>query len=100
MTPSSARIASIEFEIHIPSAQSLKDKRRVIRSLKDRLRANFNISVAETDHQDKWQRATLSIVSVSTDALYLEGLFESIARFIENEILGSAYIIRQSTEIH
>jgi len=47
-------IGLLTLEIHIPDARSLKDKRQVIRSLKDRLRANFNVAVAELDHQDLW----------------------------------------------
>ena len=51
-------IALLTLDIHIPHAQSLKDKRMVVRRLKDRLRSKFNVSVSETDHQELWQRAT------------------------------------------
>jgi uncharacterized protein YlxP (DUF503 family) len=63
-------IALLTLEIHIPHAQSLKDKRMVVRRLKDRLRSKFNVAVSETDHQDLWQRATLSIVTVGSDEEY------------------------------
>lgn len=62
-------VGLLTLECHLPTAQSLKDKRMVIRSVKDRVR-KFNIAVAETDHQDLWQRAELAVVTVAgTEAL-------------------------------
>ncbi len=55
------------WELHLNGCQSLKDKRRILKSLKDRLHQRFNISVAETGHQDLWQRAELSCAAVATD---------------------------------
>ena len=63
-------IALLTLDIHIPHAQSLKDKRMVVRRLKDRLRSNFNVSVSETDHQDLWQRKTISVATVGSDEAY------------------------------
>jgi len=57
-------IALLTLDIHIPDAHSLKDKRMIIRRLKDRLRSNFNVSVSETEHQELWQRSMLSVVTV------------------------------------
>ncbi len=65
-------IGLLTLEIHIPDAQSLKDKRQVIRSLKDRLRARFNVAVAELDHQELWQRSVVGVVSLSGDEKHLE----------------------------
>ena len=79
----------LHIELQIPAAQSLKQKRSVIKSLKDRLQGRFNISVAEVDHLDKWQRATLVIAMVSNDQKHLESTFEKIAVFIDQEIMGS-----------
>jgi uncharacterized protein len=64
-------IALLTLDIHIPHAHSLKDKRMVLRSVKDRLRSKFNISVSETDHQDLWQRTQLSVVTVGSDDEYV-----------------------------
>ena len=58
-------VGLLSVELHIPGAQSLKAKRMVLRSVKDRLR-KFNVSVAEVAHHDLWQRAGLGIVTVST----------------------------------
>lgn len=84
--------AQLQVQIHIPHSQSLKDKRSVIRSLKARLRNQFNVSVAEVDDLDKWQIATLAIVMVSNDASYLEVQFEKIAQFIESTIAGEGLV--------
>jgi uncharacterized protein len=57
-------IGVLTLEIHLPDAHSLKDKRQVIRSLKDRLRKH-NVSVAEIDFQDLWQRSVVAVVTIS-----------------------------------
>ncbi len=74
-------IGLLTLEIYIPDARSLKDKRQVLRSLKDRLRGHFNVAVAELDHQDTWQRALVGIVTISADVRHLE---ESLQK-VENE---------------
>jgi uncharacterized protein len=73
-------IAYLTLELRIEGAHSLKDKRQVVRSLKDRLRNSFNISVAELDATDLWQRATLGVVSISDSRDYLEGLMRNVER--------------------
>ena len=73
-------IAFLTLELRIEAAHSLKDKRQVVRSLKDRLRAKFNISVAELEETDLWQRATVGLVSVSSSRDYLEGLMQQVER--------------------
>ena len=65
-------IGLLQLDIHIPYAQSLKDKRMALRRLKDRLRKHFNVSVSELNHQKLWQRAEVGIVSVGPDPSYLE----------------------------
>ncbi len=73
-------IAFLTLELRIEGAHSLKDKRQVVRSLKDRLRNSFNVSVAELDATDLWQRATLGVVSISDSRDYLEGLMRNVER--------------------
>jgi uncharacterized protein YlxP (DUF503 family) len=75
-------IALLSIELHLPVSQSLKDKRMVVRRLKDRLRA-FNVSVAEVAHQDLWQRAGLGVVTVATDDQSAEQTLTSVMREIE-----------------
>ena len=59
-------VALLSIELFLPMSQSLKDKRMVLRRVKDRLK-KFNVAVSEVDHQDLWQRGALAIVTVSTD---------------------------------
>ena len=59
-------VGVLQIELEVPEAQSLKDKRMVLRRIKDRLRP-LNVAVAEVAHQDLWQRAGLGIVTVATD---------------------------------
>ena len=73
-------IAFLTLEIRIEGAHSLKDKRHVVRSLKDRLRAGFNVSVSELESNDLWQRATVGVVSISDSRDYLEGLMANVER--------------------
>jgi uncharacterized protein YlxP (DUF503 family) len=74
-------IGIFTLELHLPTARSLKDKRQVLRRLKDRLRSRFNVAVAEIDeHLDLWQRGGLMIVSVASTRDALSRLFESIQR--------------------
>jgi len=68
-------------------AKTLKEKRAVLLKVRDRLRGRFNVAVAELDHQDVWQRATLGIVSISDSQKYLEGLFQQVLAETER-ILG------------
>jgi uncharacterized protein YlxP (DUF503 family) len=75
-------------EIHLSATHSLKEKRRVLRRLKDRLRSRFNVSVAEIDHQDLWQRATLGIVAISQARDPLESCFNQMRGLVESEIPG------------
>ena len=73
-------IAYLTLEIRIEAAHSLKDKRQVVRSIKDRLRNSFNISIAEIEVTDLWQRATLGVVSISDSRDYLDGLMRNVER--------------------
>jgi len=73
-------IAYLTIELRIEAAHSLKDKRQVVRSLKDRLRNSFNISIAEIEVTDLWQRATLGVVGISDSRDYLDGLMRNVER--------------------
>jgi len=73
-------IAFLTLELTIEAAQSLKDRRQVVRSVKDHLRNRFNVSVAELDAAELWNRATIGIVSVSNSKDYLDGLMKNVER--------------------
>ena len=72
----------------MPWSRSLKDKRRVVKSLKDRLRGRHNISLAEVDGQDLWQRAVLGIAAVGSARPPLEAMFAAILAEVEAQIPG------------
>ena len=71
-------IAQLILEIRIEHAQSLKDRRQVVRSLKDQLRQGFNISVAELDEAVTWRSATIGVAAISGSRDYLTGLMRQI----------------------
>jgi uncharacterized protein YlxP (DUF503 family) len=71
-------IGVLTLELRIDDSHSLKDKRQVVKSLKDRLRHKFNVSVAEIDHQDLWQRAVLAAVTVSSAHSHAESVLRSV----------------------
>lgn len=60
-------VGIVRIELHLPASRSLKDKRQVVRSLKDRIRERAQAAVAEVDHQDLWQRAALGVAVVAGD---------------------------------
>jgi uncharacterized protein len=73
-------VALLTIELRIEHAQSLKDKRQVVRSLKDRLRVRFNVATAELDPSNIWNSATIGAVSVSDSRDYLDGLMKNVER--------------------
>ena len=73
-------IAFLTLELSIEAAQSLKDRRHVVRSLKDKLRTGYNVSIAELDSAELWNRATIGVVSISSSKSYLEGLMKNVER--------------------
>src|SRR5215470_14533389 len=73
-------IAFLTLEFSIEAAHSLKDRRQVVRSVKDRLRAQFNVSVAELEPSNLWNRATVGVVSISGSRDYLDGLMKNVER--------------------
>jgi uncharacterized protein YlxP (DUF503 family) len=75
-------VGLLSIELFIPHAQSLKDKRMVLRSIKERVK-KFNVAVAEVEHQDVWQRAGLGIVAISTTTQHVDQELAAVADEIE-----------------
>ena len=71
-------IGVLTLELRLENSHSLKDKRHVVKSLKDRLRAKFNVSVAEIDYQDLWQRSVIAAVTVSSDQVFAEKVLREV----------------------
>ena len=78
-------VAVLLVNLYIPSSQSLKDKRMVLKGLKDRIRNKFNVSVAELDQDDKWQTATFGVSMIGNDQRYLDGCLQSLLSFMESQ---------------
>ena len=90
-------VGLLTLELHIPDAQSLKDKRQVLRSLKDKLRRQFNVAVAELDHQDVWQRSVVGVVTLSNEEKHVKEVLQKVLDEADR-ILGSI-LINQAFEI-
>jgi uncharacterized protein YlxP (DUF503 family) len=90
-------VGLLTLELHIPDAQSLKDKRQVLRSLKDKLRRQFNVAVAELDHQDVWQRSVIGVVTLSNEEKHVNEVLQKVLDEADR-ILGSI-LINQAIEI-
>jgi uncharacterized protein YlxP (DUF503 family) len=71
-------------EMHIPESGSLKTKRHSLKSLKDRIRSKFNVSVAEVDHNDLWQKASLAVAAVSNDKTYLNQTLDHVLDMVRS----------------
>ena len=76
-------IASQTWELSLPGCSSLKEKRTVVRSLKDRLSHKFNVSVAETAHQDVHARAQITVALVGTDRRFVESVLDKVDHFVQ-----------------
>ena len=87
-------IGLLTLEIHLPEAHSLKDKRQVLRSLKDRLRRKFNVAVAELEHQDLWQRFTVGVVTLADQAGFVEHALQGVLEDSET-LLGRRLVDHQ-----
>ena len=75
-------IGSLKFRLHLRDCHSLKEKRRVIKSLKDTLSNKFNISVAETDEQDVWQTAEIGIAAVGSDGAFVQSVLTNVVNYV------------------
>jgi uncharacterized protein YlxP (DUF503 family) len=77
-------VGVLVIEIMIYTSSSLKEKRLVLKSMKDRLKNKFNVAVAEIGYQDKWQRAQLGIATISNEQSHLERSLQQIFQYLDN----------------
>ncbi len=84
-------VGIVRFEVHLPAARSLKDKRQVVRSMKERLRERVHASVAEVEFQDLWQRAAIGLAVVAADGGQVHELLNSarqiVSQYVQAELL-------------
>jgi len=86
-----------QVELFIPESGSLKSKRFVLKSIKTKIRNKFNVSVAELENNDKWQRSTLGVSIISNDKKIIDSTFNQVLNLIEAD--GRMEIIDYSSEI-
>lgn len=78
-------VGVLHIQLSLPSANSLKDKRRVLSSLLDRLHNQFNVAAAEVDHQDSWRRAELAVACVSTEGRHANQVLTRVMAEVERK---------------
>jgi uncharacterized protein len=76
-------VAVERFDLRIPAARSLKEKRHVVKGLTAALRQTFEVSVAEVDHQDLWQRATIAVAAVGADQHHLRRVMQAVGKRVD-----------------
>jgi len=86
------------WELHLADCQSLKDKRRIVKSLKDRLTSRFAVSAAEVAYQELWQRAALAAAVVSGERAHAEAVLSACDRLVENE--ARAVVVARERAFH
>jgi len=91
-----AAIGVLTIELRIPEAHSLKEKRHYVLSLKERLRRKYNVSVAEIDYQDIWQRALIAVVTVSSSRQFARQVLDGVER--EAAALVGRYLVEAAIE--
>lgn len=90
-------IGVLQLDFMVPGAQSLKDKRRAVKSVIAQMRARFNCSVAETDHNDLWQRARVTVCVVSNESRHANTMLNEIAKFASNH--AAALLVNYEIEM-
>jgi uncharacterized protein YlxP (DUF503 family) len=90
-------VGVLRLTFHVPSARSLKDKRRVVQKFRDRVRARFGVSIAEVAEQDKLQRAVFGVSVVSGDAAVCDSVLEQVAQVASTQ--EDAVLTDRSTEV-
>ena len=91
-------VGALRIEVRVPASHSLKEKRSVVKSLKDQLRGRFNIAVAEVEANELWQRATVGISAVGEERAQVESLLRQViawvreARFVEMIRVDEEYL--------
>ena len=90
-------VGTCRLELRIPHTASLKGKRQILRSIKDRVRSRFNVSIAEVGYLDEWQRATLAVACVSNEAKVVDGMLNKVVDLVESH--GLALLIDYTIDV-
>jgi uncharacterized protein YlxP (DUF503 family) len=76
-------VALERFDLRIPGCRSLKEKRHVLKSLTGAIRSTFNVSVAEVDHHDLWQRTAIAVAATGAEQYHVRKVMQQVERFVE-----------------
>jgi uncharacterized protein YlxP (DUF503 family) len=91
-------VALCRFDLRIPGVMSLKEKRHVLKTLTASIRQKFNVSVAEVDHQDLWQRAAIGVASVAGEGYHVRRVIHEVERHIET--FPAVEVIASEVSVH
>ena len=91
-------VALERFDLRIPGCGSLKQKRHVLKSLTGALRSTFNVSVAEVDHQDLWQRSTIAVAATGAEGFHVRKVMQRVERFVG--AWGGVEVIEAELTLH
>ena len=91
-------VALQRFDLRIPGCGSLKQKRHVVKSLSNAIRSTFNVSVAEVDHHDLWQRTTLAVAAAGAEGYQVRKVMQQVERFVE--AWGGVEVIDAELTLH
>lgn len=91
-------VGVLSWQLSLPGCRSLKEKRSVVRSLKERLKHRFNVSVAETGHQDVWNRAEITVAMVAADRRFAESVLDKLDYFVAGN--GRAIVLDTFRELY
>ena len=91
-------VGTLKIRLVLRESHSLKDKRRVLKSLKDTLSNKFNISVAETDEQDVWQTAEIGIAAVGTDTPFVQSVLTNVVNYVR--FFGGVELVDAEQELY
>jgi len=91
-------VGTLKLRLVLRESHSLKDKRRVIKSLTDTLSNKFNISVAETDEQDVWQTAEVGVAAVGTDGPFVQSVLTSVVNYVK--FFGGVELVDSEQELY
>lgn len=90
-------VGTCRLELRIPENSSLKGKRQILRSIKDRVRGRFNVSIAEVGYLEEWQRATLAVACVSNEAKIVDEMLNKVVDLIERH--GEALLMDYDIDV-
>jgi uncharacterized protein YlxP (DUF503 family) len=76
-------VAMERFDLRIPGCGSLKEKRHVVKTLTNQIRSTFNVSVAEVDHHNLWQRTAIAVAAVDREQYHVRKVMQQVERFVE-----------------